>query len=160
MLPNDRPNTIPWPPLLYIGCAGLGFFAHWIKPLPWPGQALGTILLTVGMGLAALAIAMELATALTFRKHRTTILPHRGATTLITSGPFRWSRNPIYLANTLLLIACSLIFGIAWLLLAAALAATLTHHLAIKREEVHLAGKFGSDWEMYRNTTRRWFGRI
>jgi protein-S-isoprenylcysteine O-methyltransferase Ste14 len=155
----DRPNTIPWPPLLYLGCAALAIFAHWISPLPWPGEPARMVLLVIGLGLAAAAIAIELATALTFRKHKTTILPHRAATHLITSGPFAWSRNPIYLANTLLLIAAGLVFGVLWLLPAAALAATLTHHLAIKREETHLAAKFGAEWEKYVRSVSRWLGR-
>jgi protein-S-isoprenylcysteine O-methyltransferase Ste14 len=115
--------------------------------------------MVLGLFMLAAAIAIELATALTFRRHKTTILPHRAATRLITSGPFAWSRNPIYLANTMLLIGVGLAFGIGWLVLTAPFAAGLTLLLAIKREERHLAQQFGDDWKAYAARTGRWFGK-
>jgi protein-S-isoprenylcysteine O-methyltransferase Ste14 len=153
------PNKIPWPPLIYLGAAAAGLALHWTVPLPWPTGALGAVLMVLGLFMLAAAIAIELATALTFRRHKTTILPHRAATRLITSGPFAWSRNPIYLANTMLLIGVGLAFGIGWLVLTAPFAAGLTLLLAIKREERHLAQQFGDDWKAYAARTGRWFGK-
>lgn len=153
---KDRPNTIPWPPLLYAGAALLALGLHWLAPLPWPGGAVAASLAVAGLFLMAAGIALDLATALAFRRHRTTVLPHRGATRLITDGPFRYSRNPIYVANTLLVAGGGLVSGIAWLIPAAFAAAVATRKMAIEREEAHLALRFGEDWRAYAARTPRW----
>jgi len=154
--PEDRPNRIPWPPLIYGGLALAGFGLHWIAPLPWPGGVFRIVLAAAGLCLACAAIALDVTAALAFRRHRTTILPHRGASSLVTEGPFAKSRNPIYLANTLLVSGVGLLLGIAWLLPAALAGAVLTQKLAIAREERHLAARFGPAWEDYKARTPRW----
>lgn len=153
---EDRPNRIPWPPLIYGGLAILALGLHWIMPLPWPGGIARGVLAALGLCLACAAIALDVTAALAFRRHRTTILPHRGATALITEGPFARSRNPIYVANTLLVSGMGLLFGIGWLVIAAAAGAVLTQKLAIEREEQHLAARFGQDWQDYAARTPRW----
>ena len=154
--PASRPNSIPWPPLIYIGAASIAVLLHWYIPLPWPGGMTLLLLAAFGAGLVCAGLALELVTALTFRRHRTTILPHRAATALITDGPFAKSRNPIYVGNTLLLIGVGLLSGIAWLLPAALAAAYTTQKLAIEREETHLAAHFGKAWTDYAARTPRW----
>jgi protein-S-isoprenylcysteine O-methyltransferase Ste14 len=148
----DRPNSVPWPPLIYIGMAIIAVMLNRISPLGldwYQLKYLGAILL-------AFAIAIEVWSFLTFRKHRTTIMPNKGAEHLITSGPFAHSRNPIYVANTILVSAVGLYFGNLWLIPAALIAAILTQELAIKREEKHLALKFGEAWTTYTSKVPRW----
>jgi protein-S-isoprenylcysteine O-methyltransferase Ste14 len=153
---TDRPNTIPWPPMIYIGFALAGILLHKFVPLGWPDGAFRIVLAAFGLCLICGGLALELVTALTFRRHRTTILPHRGATALITDGPFAKSRNPIYLGNTFLLLGAGLLSGIAWLVPAALAAAFTTQKLAIEREERHLAARFGEAWRAYAALTPRW----
>jgi protein-S-isoprenylcysteine O-methyltransferase Ste14 len=153
------PNTIPWPPVVYIATALASIGLNRLYPLPWPSGA-GSIALTmVGVMAICVAITIEVSTALAFRRHKTSILPHRSATRLITTGPFSWSRNPIYLANTLLLVGAGLTFGISWMIALGFVAAAITQELAIKREELHLEKTFGSSWHTYQRQTKRWFGR-
>ena len=102
------------------------------------------------------AIALDVTAALAFRRHRTTILPHRGATALVTDGPFAKSRNPIYVANTLLVSGAGLLFGVGWLVLAGLAGAVLTQKLAIEREERHLAARFGGPGRTMRRGRPRW----
>lgn len=142
--------------MLYAGMALLALGLHWAMPLPWPAGAGRMVLAAAGLCLACAAIALDVTAALAFRRHRTTIMPHRGATALITDGPFAKSRNPIYLANTMLVAGAGLLFGIGWLLLAAPAAAFLTGKLAIEREERHLSARFGTAWEQYAARTPRW----
>jgi protein-S-isoprenylcysteine O-methyltransferase Ste14 len=154
---KDTPNHVPWPPILYLGTAMTTWLIHqYAAPLPWPTGAAQAALSMLGVFLIALGVAIEIATVLTFRKNKTTVLPHRVATNLITTGPFKYSRNPIYLANTMLLAGAGLVFGIAWFIAGAVVAALLTHHLAIRREEQHLAAKFGDAWTAYTDRTPRW----
>ena len=151
-----RPNRIPWPPIIYVSAAIAGLFGHKIAPLGWspilPVQILGWMLLTC-------ALTMEVWAFLTFRKHKTNILPHKAANNLITGGPFSFSRNPIYLGNTLLLLGLAFANSNGWMLMMTVIAAIATQKLAIEREEIHMAAKFGKDWSNYTSQTRRWLGR-
>jgi protein-S-isoprenylcysteine O-methyltransferase Ste14 len=153
---RDRPNTVPWPPILFAGAALIALGLQAVVPLPWPNGPWRAVLAMAGLFLAAAGLALDLATMLAFRHHRTTVLPHRGATRLITDGPFRFSRNPIYLGNTLLVAGAGLVFGVAWLIPAALAGASATGRLAIAREEQHLALRFGQDWADYAARTPRW----
>jgi protein-S-isoprenylcysteine O-methyltransferase Ste14 len=74
----------------------------------------------------------------------------------VTWGPFRFSRNPIYLGNTLLLIGIGIAGGNYWFVLGALVSALLVDRLAIRREEQHLAARFGEAWTNYAQSTPRW----
>jgi protein-S-isoprenylcysteine O-methyltransferase Ste14 len=152
----DRPNTVPWPPILFGAAALVAWAAGRLVPLPWPEAAL---LGHAGWVMIATGITIDLWAMVVMARRRANILPHRAATALVTDGPFAWSRNPIYLGNTLLLSGCGLAFGNAWLLVGAAVAAIAVTVLAIRREEAHLASRFGDAWMAYAARTRRWFGR-
>lgn len=153
---QERPNSLPWPPILFVGAALVALGLQALLPLPWPGGAWAAALAMLGLFMAACGLALDLATILAFRRHRTTVLPHRGATSLVTDGPFRVSRNPIYVGNTLLVAGAGLVFGVAWLLPAALAGAFATQKLAIEREERHLALRFGKDWTDNAARTPRW----
>lgn len=153
---RDRPNSIPWPPILFAGAALVALGLQALLPLPWPGGVWAAVLAMAGLFLASAGLALDLATMLAFRRHRTTVLPHKGATRLITDGPFRHTRNPIYVGNTLLVAGAGLVFGVAWLIPAALTGAFATQKLAIEREERHLALRFGKQWSDYATHTPRW----
>jgi protein-S-isoprenylcysteine O-methyltransferase Ste14 len=150
---NDSPNRIPWPPIIYLGAAVVGIILGRILPLPWPEIA---GLKLAGGILALAAIGWDVTSMLTFARHKANIMPNRAATKLITSGPFAWSRNPIYLGNTLLVLGAGIYFANWWLVGLAIVAAFVTQKLAIEREEAHMAAKFGVEWESYTKRVRRW----
>jgi Putative protein-S-isoprenylcysteine methyltransferase len=116
------------------------------------GRFLGTV--TIGAG-----IGFDICAVVTLRRHRANVLPHRGATALVTSGPFAISRNPIYFGNVMLTIGLAPFTGSLWYLAAAALEWVLVTRLAIRREEAHLAKLFGADFDVYQARTARWIGR-
>jgi protein-S-isoprenylcysteine O-methyltransferase Ste14 len=153
---NDRPNTIPWPPIIYLSAAAVGVVAQRVMPMPWVESDLASALQILGAALVAAAIALDVTTLATFRKHKTTVMPNKAATNLITSGPFAWSRNPIYVGNTALVLGAGFYFGNVWLVGLAFVAAFITQKLAVEREEKHLAAKFGDVWESYAARVRRW----
>jgi protein-S-isoprenylcysteine O-methyltransferase Ste14 len=157
MTQRTPPNTIPWPPVIYLIAAASAVVLHQAMPLPWlPDGALRIIAAGTGLCLICAAIALDVAAMLAFRRHRTTIMPHRSAAALITEGPFAKSRNPIYLGNTMLVFGAGLLLGIVWLLPAAVIAAAVVQKLAIAREERHLAESFGRAWTDYAARTPRW----
>ncbi|HEY7717382.1 MAG TPA: isoprenylcysteine carboxylmethyltransferase family protein [Pedococcus sp.] len=120
-------------------------------PLPLPGARawLGVLLVAGGVALMAWAVA-------TMRRARTTVVPWEEASRLVTEGPFRLSRNPIYLGDALAYVGVSVLIGSWWplLVLPAVLLAML--RLVITREEEYLATRFGAAYAAYRSRVRRW----
>jgi protein-S-isoprenylcysteine O-methyltransferase Ste14 len=91
------------PPVWLAGfalCAWVGPKTGAILPMQ---QTIGTILIVVGLGLLGLAV-------FEMRRHRTTVIPHRNASSLVRRGVFRFSRNPIYLGDTLVLLGLILVW--------------------------------------------------
>jgi protein-S-isoprenylcysteine O-methyltransferase Ste14 len=153
---ETRPNVLPWPPMLLALAVLASILLGVLVPLPAPSARWVALL---GGALAVLALGFDLWAILTMRAAATNILPHRAADRLVSWGPFRFSRNPIYLANTWLLIGIGLAFGNAWFIVFAALSALAIDRLAIRREERHLALRFGDDWLDYASRTPRWLIR-
>ena len=154
--PEDCPSTIPWPPILLIGFVGLGFALERLVPLGRPAGAMGDLLAGLGAVIVIVALLVDIAAMRTMAAARTTILPHRRAERLVTGGIFRFSRNPIYLANMMLIAGLGLFVGNWWLVLLAPLDGLATRKLAIEREEAHLEARFGKTYRDYTKTVNRW----
>ena len=155
---SGRPNTIPWPPIIYlaVALAALGLGAGWPHASPAPSSLRG--LRMTGAAIAATGIALDAAAMLAMRRARTNILPHRGADRLVTGGIFALTRNPIYVGNTLLLGGVGVALASAWMVAGALLAAWLVDRLAIRREERHLSARFGTAYAAYVARVPRWIG--
>jgi protein-S-isoprenylcysteine O-methyltransferase Ste14 len=151
----ERPGTIPWPPVLLVLAVVVAVALGRFVPLPWPGVGDGAASL-VGLGFGAAGIAIAVWAALTLRRHRTTILPHAGASTLVTDGPYRWRRHPIYIADVFLLLGVAELTRNIWFVALAFAFAGLVTILQIIPEERHLEAKFGDAWRAYAARTRRW----
>ncbi|WP_181702117.1 methyltransferase family protein [Chthonobacter albigriseus] len=146
------PNTVPWPPLLLLMALVGAFLMEQMAPtaLGLP-HTLGWILVLVGLSLDAWAV-------LTMIRAETNVLPHRPAEHFVTTGPFAFTRNPIYLGNTILVIGLGIGLGSMWTVVAAFVMAVAVQRLAIEREEVHLREQFGRAWDAYKAQTPRWLG--
>jgi len=157
-MPNltAAPNRIPWPPILFgagiIAAVGMGIL------LPGPEWLHAPICSVLGWIVLMAGLSLDICAMVVMWRKRANILPHRAATTLVISGPFAWSRNPIYLGNTIAMVGAALAFANPWLVPAALAAAFGVARLAIRREEAHLAANFGGAWEAYSRRTARWFG--
>jgi protein-S-isoprenylcysteine O-methyltransferase Ste14 len=150
---HDHPNIIAYPPLIFAVCVGLGLGFHWLLPMPLspplPLRIFGLVLLIISASVSLTASA-------TMRKAGTNIRPDRPSTTVVSTGPFRFTRNPLYLSLCLLntgiaLLVCDLIP----LLMTAVLIGVL-HFGVILREEKYLAAKFGQAYADYCHQVRRW----
>ena len=141
------------PPLLHLGGLlighGLDRALGWTLPDFAGRQTLATVLAVAGALLVVTAL-LQLA------RHRTTVMPHRAARTLITGGVFRLSRNPIYLAFALLHLACALSLGSPGMLLMLVAVLWVMHSHVIAAEEAFHAQRFGAQWQAYRQRVRRW----
>ena len=147
----SRPRDIPpmWLCLAFAAEVGLHFgapLAHWLR---WPWTAAGIAVNVLGLLLMAMSAGL-------FRRVGTGVRPFTEATTLVASGPYRWTRNPMYLGMVVMLVGAALSLGTPgpWLA-AAALAVTLDLRF-IRNEERALAVSLGEPYERYRERVRRW----
>lgn len=154
--PRRPPSRFPWPPVIYLAAIVGSVILNLVYPLPWIGEPLSDMLVATGWVLLAGVVAIDVSAMRTLWRAKTTIMPHRISEHLVTSGAFSFTRNPIYLANTLLVIAVGLISEIAWFLPLALLAAFVTQKLAIEPEERHLYEHFGKKYRDYAKRVRRW----
>jgi protein-S-isoprenylcysteine O-methyltransferase Ste14 len=124
-------------------------------PLAWPGvdDAAGHM---VGLAIGAAGIGLLIWAAMTLKRHQTTIRPDKGADRLVTDGPFRFRRNPIYIAHVLIMFGVAELTGNIWFVILALAHAVLVTWLAILPEERHLEARFGDDYRAYKAKTRRW----
>jgi protein-S-isoprenylcysteine O-methyltransferase Ste14 len=138
---------------LVIGViAGLGL--NWLFPLPFvpaslPHAWIGLVLFLAGVFLAAWS-------ARTFRKARTNVLTNQSAITIVTTGPYGFSRNPIYVGMFLGLAGLAIGFDTLWFLAILVAMVFVIRFGVIAQEEVYLESKFGARYLDYKARVRRW----
>lgn len=149
-----RPRTLILPPAPYAAA----LFGGWwldrnVHALPWDWGAatrpLGWSLMGIGLVLFAWTLA-------TLWRHRTTVNPYKAASALCTGGPFRFSRNPIYVGDWFVLAGVSLLLATWWPLLFAPLIWAMLRYGVIRHEEAHLEAIFDDDYRSYKSRVRRW----
>jgi protein-S-isoprenylcysteine O-methyltransferase Ste14 len=151
-----RPTAVPWPPLLFVAALGAALMLGRFHPLPWPGlDDVAARIIGYGFGLAGIGLTAWSITTLA-RAH-TNILPNRGADKLVTTGPFRIWRNPLYMGETLIFLGLAQATGNIWMVVAAPLFALGIFVLSILPEERHMEARFGRAYLDYKARTRRWF---
>ncbi|TGQ69482.1 isoprenylcysteine carboxylmethyltransferase family protein [Mesorhizobium sp. M00.F.Ca.ET.186.01.1.1] len=153
---QPKPGVIPWPPMIYSAAIVISVVLGMVYPLPWIGDLLGDILFAAGWVALFGSAALWFTAIRAMMRAKTTFSPIALPDHLVTSGPFGITRNPIYLALTLMLIGVAFISGIVWFLLFAFIASFVTQKLAIESEEKILAAKFGKKYRDYAKRVRRW----
>lgn len=151
-----KPLKYPWPPMLYLTSILTAMLAGRIvalAPIPSPHPL---VLPSIGLAIGLAAVTLDIWAVRTLMERKTSVSDSACARHLVTCGPFRFSRNPIYLAYTLFTMALGLISGNSWYFIAAVGSLAVTRLIAIPREERHLEARFGFDYESYRRRTRRW----
>ena len=143
------------PPLLYVA----GIAAGWLAQRVWPLRITGhpspvrtTLAIAFGLGWLALFAAAGGA----FVRKRTSIIPNRPTTALVTTGIYRFTRNPMYVSMVLLYLAVTLALDSWWPLLFLPLVVIAVDRLVIRREERYLWHAFPHEYSEYRKRVRRW----
>jgi len=146
------------PPLVFIGGFAAGWLLHrrWPSPLPLFGAAAPDVRPGLGWALVAGGLALMWTGLATFLLARTAVLPIRPATRLVTTGIYRFSRNPMYLGMTLVYAGSALVIDSVWPLALLPLVLVLLVRFVIRLEERYLAARFGEAYEAYRRRVRRW----
>ena len=154
---NDTPATaqvIIRPPLAWALAVIAGLALDWLMPLPFlpadvPAGGLGILVFVVALALATWAIV-------TMTKAGSNVPTNRPTTTIVESGPYRFTRNPIYLGMFGGLIGLAIAFDTLWLLLMLVPFALVIRYGVVAREEAYLERKFGDLYRGYRLRVRRW----
>ncbi|MDZ4087550.1 MAG: isoprenylcysteine carboxylmethyltransferase family protein [Tabrizicola sp.] len=136
---------------LHIGAA-------WVLSLVSP-PVFGAWGAVLGPGLVALGALVMVVAALQMIRLRTTVIPRRNPSALVTTGLFAWSRNPIYLADVLILLGAILWLDVALGLPLVASFISLIQARFIRDEEARLTETFGPEFDLWAARTRRWVGR-
>jgi protein-S-isoprenylcysteine O-methyltransferase Ste14 len=142
------------PPIVYLGSIALGLVIHYAWPArfvpPWVSTPVGAMLPLLAVGLFVAAVR-------TFRAAGTPVPGNRPTTAIVRTGPYRFSRNPIYLAFSLFQLGLSVWINSLGLLITLIPAVALMALVVIPREERYLEARFPSEYSYYRAAVRRWF---
>jgi protein-S-isoprenylcysteine O-methyltransferase Ste14 len=150
----DAPDVVIHPPIALAIALVLAFALNWVMPLPFVPPAIPHIQTGVLLVIAALLIIRW--AAVTFRKARTNILTSQATTTIVATGPFAYSRNPIYAAALIGMVAAAIAFNSLWFLAALVVIYVVLRYGVIAREEIYLERKFGAPYLDYKAKVRRW----
>ena len=156
MSTEDHANAPVLPPVLFGACLGAGFLLKWLAPVRLVPQSLEGPVRFAGAGLAFLGFAFGGWALATFVRARTTPHPNRPVSALVTRGPYRVSRNPMYLGLSAATAGIALVANTPWLLAALPLLWLALGRLVIDREEAYLERKFGEEYRLFLARTRRW----
>ncbi|HYN82422.1 MAG TPA: isoprenylcysteine carboxylmethyltransferase family protein [Gemmatimonadaceae bacterium] len=149
----DNPGVVAPPPLIYGLPLAAGLYMDRRDPFPvMPPEYAWWI----GVALIAVGVVLGVSAFVQFLRKHTAVMPYRPTTAIIRSGPFRITRNPVYLALTLGYIGVALMMNSAWPLLLLPLVLLVMHRGVVLREERYLEQKFGDEYNSYKVSVRRW----
>jgi protein-S-isoprenylcysteine O-methyltransferase Ste14 len=152
---QDRPQISPMvhPPIVALMFIVIAYFIGRFVLLPFAAPAM---LRYIGLALTFVGFLLGIAAFVEFRKAHTTLDPHGSAKHLVTSGIYRFTRNPIYLGFLLMVIGLPLNSGLYWGLVLAPFYVFMMNRLIIQHEEAYLERKFGKAYTGYTVRVRRW----
>lgn len=153
MTDADLPGVLAPPPMIFFGLEAGAFAVNWLAPAPLlPGGPIwwaGLPLLGLGISLGASAIAA-------MRRSGTPVDPYEPSAAVVTGGPYRYTRNPIYLGLVLIYLGVAALLNSIWPLVMLPVVLVLIDRFVIAREERYLERKFGGDYLHYKSSVRRW----
>jgi len=150
--PADTAHVIAPPPLIYAVPLLAGLLLHHYRPLPVVPAAWAHLLgpLIVGLGFGGLPAVLA------FLRAGTRPEPWKPTTALVVTGPYRFSRNPMYLGFTLFYTGISVWVNALWPLLLLPVVLVVMSRGVIAREEAYLERRFGDEYRSYKARVRRW----
>ncbi len=150
--PPDHPDLPYKPPLAYLLAmvAGIGLHQVWPRPARPAGWT------ALGVGVVAAAVALLVWAKVSFDRRRTPLEPWKATRAIVDDGPFRWSRNPVYIAFAALQVGIGLWSDVGWVVGLVVVPVVMTAVLIVPREERYLRRKFGAAYADYCARVRRW----
>jgi protein-S-isoprenylcysteine O-methyltransferase Ste14 len=141
------------PPLLFATAIAAGVLLHLAWPLSFMSRA---VRWPIGVMLSMAGVVLFVAAVRAFDAAGTPVPSNRSTTAIVRSGPYRFSRNPIYVAFALIHLGVAASFGSWWLLVTLAVTIGVIANSVVRREERYLEARFGSIYGAYKSSVRRW----
>ena len=149
----DHANVIAPPPLIY----GVAFIVGWLIHRAFPVPVLPeTLARWIGVVFVLVSIPVAITAFRAMIRSQTSFDPRKPTTAIVTEGPFRYSRNPLYVSLTLLYLGVALLINALWIVLLVAPVLVAMQRGVIAREEAYLERKFGDEYLSYKTRVRRW----
>lgn len=157
---SDTPGVIVFPPLIPLSILILGLVLNLIAPLDLLEQVPLLVRIVVGTIAFVLGVGMVIGATRHFRQIGTNVNPLQPTLMLATTGIFRWTRNPMYVGGSIVLLGIAIGGALDWVLLLLILSLPLVHYGIILREESYLARKFGEEYRSYQKQVARYWWRF
>jgi protein-S-isoprenylcysteine O-methyltransferase Ste14 len=149
----DNPGVVAPPPLIYGGALAAGLLANRLRPTPFLPRPLAR---PIGLGLVAGGLAVVFSGLRAMRRAGTNVDPYKPSTAIVTEGPYRFTRNPLYVGFTLVYAGIAALANALAAILLLPLVLAVMRRGVIEREEVYLEKKFGDEYRHYKARVRRW----
>ena len=150
---QDNAGVVAQPPVVYAIPLILGLVLHSFVSVTFLPETLKLIL---GLPLLGVGVFLMAKSFRTFRLSGTSQMVHKPTQVIVVNGPYRFSRNPMYIALTLIYTGISFSFNSLWPMLLLPIVLLVIHFGVIRREERYLEGKFGDEYLQYKAGVRRW----
>lgn len=156
MSTEDHANVRVLPLVLFGAALAAGFFLEHVFPVPLVPPRLAGEASLAGYALSVIGLAFGGWGLATFLAARTTPHPNHPVSALVTWGPYRFSRNPMYVGVSTGIAGIALVANTPWVLAALPPVWFALRRLVIDREEAYLERKFGAEYRSFKARTRRW----
>jgi len=150
---RDNPGVLAPPPLIFLSGLAAGLLFSLAFPLSFLS---GPIRMVLGILLVALGGGIIVAAFRTMMSAGTPVDPGQPVQRIVTSGPYRLTRNPIYLSFGLISLGIGILADAAWVLILLPVVLVIIDRGVVAREEKYLERKFGADYLRYKSAVRRW----
>lgn len=150
---NDSPGVVAPPPFIYLGGLVMGTLLHWLKPMSFLPE---NLTLPLGILVIVSSILLVVSSFREFTKAKTNIDVRKPTTSIVRNGPYRFTRNPIYVSMTLFTVGVAIGMNALWILITLIPVLFIMHVGVIAREEAYLTKKFGNEYLTYKSEVRRW----
>lgn len=150
---KDAPGAVARPPLIFLGSILVGSILHF----SWPVRLVpNPLAVPLGGSFVAVSVILFALAVRELRQARTGIRTNQPTTAIVARGPYRFSRNPIYVSFALLQLGVAIWVNSAWILGTLVPTLGIIRYGVIAREEAYLERKFGQEYRQYKGRVRRW----
>jgi protein-S-isoprenylcysteine O-methyltransferase Ste14 len=155
MTPNqaDSPGVRVPPPLVFLGGLAIGLALSTWAPTEYLDRAIAHL---VGGVLIGMGVLLALSAVYAFFRARTNLRPDRPSSALVRTGPYRFTRNPMYVSLTMVYVGVAVMTQSLWSLLLLPLVVAFIRSKVIAREEAYMERRFGAEYLRYKSEVRRW----
>jgi protein-S-isoprenylcysteine O-methyltransferase Ste14 len=147
------PNILVPPPFIYVAFYVIGMVIQKVIPIVLP---VGRFMRLPGFILTVIGIGIGVWSVLLFDRSKTSVVPIKPALVLVQSGPYQWTRNPMYLSLLITYTGASFFFQSFWGLILIPIVMVVVTRIVIEKEELYLQIKFGEEYRRYQSKVRRW----